>query len=80
MVLVPMYGLINGWGEGESSVDQFKWIWATQIRYAGVGAMVVGGLYTLLVNEKEHYTGISKALKPIQVITKICSEQKLICQ
>ena len=63
MVLVPMYGLINGWGEGESSVEQFKWIWATQIRYAGVGAMVVGGLYTLWSMRKSIITGISKALK-----------------
>ena len=63
MVLVPMYGLINGWGEGDSGVEQFKGIWATQIRYAGVGAMVVGGLYTLWSMRKSIITGISKALK-----------------
>ena len=63
MILVPMYGLINGWGQGDSSIEQFKWIWATQIRYAGVGAMVVGGLYTLWSMRKSIITGISKALK-----------------
>ena len=63
MVLVPMYGLMNGWGPGDSSVEQFKGIWATQIRYAGVGAMVVGGLYTLWSMRKSIITGISKALK-----------------
>ena len=58
-----MYGLMNGWGPGDSSVEQFKGIWATQIRYAGVGAMVVGGLYTLWSMRKSIITGISKALK-----------------
>ena len=63
VILVPMYGLINGWEQGDSSVEQFKYIWATQIRYAGVGAMVVGGLYTLWSMRKSIITGISKALK-----------------
>ena len=63
MILVPMYGLINGWGPGDTSVEQFKWIWTTQIRYAGVGAMVVGGLYTLWSMRKSIITGISKAIK-----------------
>ena len=62
-VLVPLYGLVNGWGPGEPA-EQFKGIWATQIRYAGVGAMVVGGLYTLWSMRKSIITGISKALKP----------------
>ena len=62
-VLVPLYGLVNGWGPGEPT-EQFKGIWATQIRYAGVGAMVVGGLYTLWSMRKSIITGISKALKP----------------
>ena len=55
MVLVPMYGLMNGWGPGDSSVEQFKGIWATQIRYAGVGAMVVGGLHFMVDAKKYHY-------------------------
>ncbi len=63
MVLTPMYGLINGWGEGSTTTEQFKFIWTTQIRYAGVGAMVVGGLYTLWSMRNSIVKGISKALK-----------------
>ena len=62
-ILVPLYGLINGWGAGNNPTEQFTTIWATQIRYAGVGAMVVGGLYTLWSMRKSIITGISKALK-----------------
>ena len=63
MILVPIYGLINGWGPGDSNVEQFTYIWKNQIRFVGVGAIVVGGLYTLWSMRKSIITGISKALK-----------------
>ena len=63
-ILTPLYGLINGWGPETSTLDQFKNLWATQIRYAGVGAMVIGGLYTLWSMRKSIINGISKAIKP----------------
>jgi putative OPT family oligopeptide transporter len=63
-ILTPLYGLINGWGPESSTLDQFKNLWATQIRYAGVGAMVIGGLYTLWSMRKSIMNGISKAIKP----------------
>lgn len=62
-ILTPMYGLINGWGEGGSNVDMFLAVWKQQIRYVGVGTMVVGGLYTLWSMRKTIITGISKAVK-----------------
>ena len=61
-LLVPMYGLIHGWPTTESLVDGFYGIWAEQVRYVGVGAMVVGGVYTLWSMRKTIITGLSKAL------------------
>ena len=61
-LLVPMYGLIHGWPNSETLVDGFYDRWASQIRYVGVGAMVVGGVYTLWSMRKTIITGLSKAL------------------
>ena len=61
-LLVPMYGLIHGWPNSDTLVDGFYDIWASQIRYVGVGAMVVGGVYTLWSMRKTIITGPSKAL------------------
>ncbi len=61
-LLVPMYGLIHGWPNSDTLVDGFYDIWASQIRYVGVGAMVVGGVYTLWSMRKTIITGLSKAL------------------
>jgi len=60
-LLVPMYGLIYGWPASDSLVDGFYAIWSTQIRYVGVGAMVVGGIYTLWSMRTTIFTGLSKA-------------------
>ena len=60
-LLVPMYGLIYGWPATGSLVDGFYAIWSTQVRYVGVGAMVVGGIYTLWSMRKTIITGLSKA-------------------
>ena len=60
-ILVPMYGLIYGWPASGSLVEGFYAIWATQVRYVGVGAMVVGGVYTLWSMRKTIITGLSKA-------------------
>ena len=60
-LLVPMYGLIYGRPETDNLVDGFYAIWSTQIRYVGVGAMVVGGVYTLWSMRKTIITGLSKA-------------------
>ncbi|MEJ6562988.1 MAG: oligopeptide transporter, OPT family [Euryarchaeota archaeon] len=61
-VLVPMYGLIRGWPDSPDLVTGFYSIWASEIRYVGVGAMVVGGVYTLWSMRKTIFTGLSKAL------------------
>tara|TARA_B100000767_G_scaffold258114_1_gene266544 strand:- start:28 stop:2076 length:2049 start_codon:yes stop_codon:yes gene_type:complete len=60
-LLVPMYGLIRGWPDTPDLAYGFYLIWKAQIRYVGVGAMVVGGIYTLWSMRKTIITGLSKA-------------------
>jgi putative OPT family oligopeptide transporter len=47
-IAIPAYIALNGAPEGASSVDMGYGIWSSQIRYLGVGAMVVGGLWALI--------------------------------
>ncbi len=61
-ILVPMYGIINGWPAGMDPTLAFMAIWSDQIRFVGVGAMVVGGVYTLWSMRKTIMTGFKKAL------------------
>ena len=65
-ILVPIYGMMNGFPDGTGilttiGVYDYKEVWGTQIRYAGVGAMVVGGVYTLWSMRKTIAEGLSKA-------------------
>ena len=67
-VLVPIYGMYNGFPDGTGvmtsiGVYDYKEVWGSQIRYAGVGAMVVGGVYTLWSMRKTIAEGLSKAFK-----------------
>ena len=62
-ILVPIYGLINGWPEASNGVEAFDNVWKAQIRYVGVGAMVVGGVYTLWSMKSTIFTGLSKAFE-----------------
>lgn len=61
LVLVPMYGMMFGWPAGDMTAG-FMTIWNDQIRYVGVGAMVVGGIYTLWSMRNTIASGFSKAL------------------
>ncbi|MDW3192303.1 MAG: oligopeptide transporter, OPT family [Cytophagales bacterium] len=47
-VAIPWYISVNGAPEGVDAVTLGGNIWNSQIRYLGVGAMVVGGLWALL--------------------------------
>ena len=68
VILVPIYGLFNGFSDGSGvltqiGVEDYKKVWEDQIRFAGVGAMVVGGVYTLWSMRKTIAEGLSKAFK-----------------
>ena len=60
-VLVPLFGYLNGWPESETLAKGFDKLWLEQVRYVGVGAMVVGGIYTLWSMRKTIITGLKKS-------------------
>ena len=69
-ILVPIYGMLNGFPDGTGimtsiGVYDYKEVWGSQIRYAGVGAMVVGGVYTLWSMRKTIAEGLSKASRKV---------------
>lgn len=47
-VAIPIYMAINGIPEGDSMPALGGDVWSSHIRYLGVGAMVVGGLWALI--------------------------------
>lgn len=59
-VAIPIYSAINGWEGGffEAAED----IWNTQIRFLGIGAMVVGGIWSLIKLSKPLVSGIKASL------------------
>jgi len=48
MVLMPAYGLFNGLPPDRTGLAAAMAIWSGQIRYVGIGAMLTGGLWTLV--------------------------------
>ncbi|HKE62369.1 MAG TPA: oligopeptide transporter, OPT family [Nitrospira sp.] len=48
MVLMPAYGLLQGLPPDRSGLAAAMAIWSGQIRYVGIGAMLTGGLWTLV--------------------------------
>jgi putative OPT family oligopeptide transporter len=59
IVGIPIYGAIRGMPEAGSLVDSAYQVWSTQIRYMGVGAMIVGGLWSIIRIRR----GIAKGLR-----------------
>ena len=47
IVLLPIHGLINGVPDNMTALAAATSIWSHQIRYVGIGAMLIGGLWTL---------------------------------
>jgi putative OPT family oligopeptide transporter len=48
LVLLPLYGAWAGAPENMAAMEAAKSIGSTRIRYVGIGAMLVGGLWTLV--------------------------------
>jgi putative OPT family oligopeptide transporter len=47
MLLMPAYGLLHGLPPDRTGLAAAMAIWSGKIRYVGIGAMLVGGLWTL---------------------------------
>lgn len=56
---IPLYGAVNGVHADGSLVDWAYNVWSTEIRYMGVGAMIVGGLWSIV----RIRSGIAKGLR-----------------
>lgn len=62
LIAIPIYVWVNGIPIGEA-VDAAGTIWSTQIRFLGVGAMVVGGLWALINLRKPLSEGIRSGMQ-----------------
>ena len=47
IILMPAYGLVNGVPSDRTGLAAAMAIWSGHIRYVGIGAMLIGGLWTL---------------------------------
>ena len=47
LLLMPVYGILDGLPPGKTGLVAAMTIWSGQIRYVGIGAMLTGGLWTL---------------------------------
>lgn len=61
VVLLPALGLIYGLPAADSAYDAVMSIWSHQIRYVGVGVLLVGGTWTLLTLLKPIFRGFKQS-------------------
>jgi putative OPT family oligopeptide transporter len=75
LVGIPIYGAVRGFPEGVSLVDAFYEIWSTQIRYMGVGAMIVGGLWSIINVRHSIVTGFRQAILGVGAVRESVVER-----
>ncbi len=66
VIITPLIVLATGLPSGISPIDGFFQIWGDYVRYIGVGAMVVGGLYTIFKLRSNLASGIREAIVGIK--------------
>ena len=64
-VAIPIYSYLYGF-EGENYFESANIIWNAKIRYLGVGAMVVGGIWSVIQLTKPLIESIQLSLKTLQ--------------
>ncbi len=64
-LLVPLIALVYPM-EGATLLDQLYNIWYYQVRYVGVGAMIVGGMYTLFKMREAITKGVKESFASIK--------------
>ncbi len=65
-IAIPIYLWITGIPHGDSMVEIGSNIWGSQIRYLGVGSMVVGGLWALISLAKPIVAAIQSGFAAIK--------------
>jgi putative OPT family oligopeptide transporter len=61
LVGIPVYGLLHGLPLPDVA-EAFNMVWSTEIRYLGVGAMIVGGLWSIYKVRGNITSGMREAL------------------
>ncbi|MEQ8799183.1 MAG: oligopeptide transporter, OPT family [Salinisphaeraceae bacterium] len=59
-VVVPLYALVHGLPPADTPLDAAWSLWSEQIRYMGVGAMLVGGLWALWSMRSSLVSGLQR--------------------
>ena len=80
VILTPLIVLATGFPANMNPIDGFFSIWSDYVRYIGVGAMVVGGLYTIFKLRANLASGLREAIIGIkggQVEAKVRTDQDL---
>jgi len=62
IIITPLIIVSTGLPSGTSPLDGFMLIWGDYVRYLGVGAMVVGGLYTIWKLRENLIHGVKEAV------------------
>ncbi len=62
LVLLPLYGAWMGASESLAAIEAAKAIGSARIRYVGIGAMLVGGLWTLVQLRGPLLEGVRRSL------------------
>jgi putative OPT family oligopeptide transporter len=70
-IAIPIYAATHGWpatpeGVPLGAVDGATSLWATQIRYLGVGAMCVGGFWAIIQMRNQLLTGVVSGLRALR--------------
>lgn len=60
---IPLVAAMQGIPAADTAVDAARRLWSTQTRYIGVGAMVVGGVWTLFKVRRSLVSGIRSGLE-----------------
>ncbi len=73
LIAIPICAASQNWpvvnGEALPALDWAYQIWSTQTRYIGVGAMLVGGLWTIICLRKSLISGVKSGLKAYRTMT-----------
>lgn len=62
LVAIPILSSLTGAAEG-SALEQAYGLWSSQTKYLGVGAMVVGGLWTIFQMRRSLLSGVASGLR-----------------
>ncbi|MFQ5748981.1 MAG: OPT family oligopeptide transporter [Planctomycetota bacterium] len=63
LVAIPVLVWVRGMPEGKTAVEAANFLWTSQTRYLGVGAMVVGGVWALIRLRGSLMSGVRSSME-----------------